>query len=117
MTGPVRRRADGGNAIVEFALWFPLVLLALTAALQLMGAVYDDRAAQDAARVGLRAQQAGADPARAARAALAARGDSAVVTAEGGTVRVELPVRRFLPWLPTAVRTVSATAGEPAGRP
>lgn len=106
-----RRRGDAGNAIVEFALWLPLVLLTLATCLQLMGALYDERAAQDAARVALRAQQAGGDPAAAARAALDGR--EAVVEAGGETVRVVLPVRRFLPWLPEAARTVEAEAGTP----
>jgi Flp pilus assembly protein TadG len=110
------RQADGGNAIVEFGLWLPIVLLALCACLQAMTAIYAERAAQDAARVGLRAQLSGADPVRAAQAALAARADEAVVTAENGSVRVTLPVRQFAPWLPAALQSVSATADGGGGR-
>jgi hypothetical protein len=110
VTGRPRRR-DAGNAIVEFALWLPLVLVALAACLQLMMALYDERAARDAARVALAAQEAGADPEAAARAALDGR--EAVVVAEGDTVRVTMPVRKFLPWLPEAARTAEAVAGTP----
>jgi Flp pilus assembly protein TadG len=106
-----RRARDAGNAIVEFALWMPLMLLAAVSCLQLMVSMYDQRAAQDAARVALRAEQAGADPEAAARAALSGRGDQAVVTLVDGTVRVELPVRKFLPWLPESVRTAEGVAG------
>ena len=110
------RRRDDGNAIVEFALWLPIVLLALVSCVQLSAALYDHRAAEDAARVALRAQQAGADPQRAALAALAGRGDAATVSTGEGTVHVVLPVRRILPWLPESLSTVTGTAGdEPAG--
>ena len=107
-----RRPADGGNAIIEFALWLPIVLLALVSCVQLAAALYDSRAAEDAARVALRAQQAGADPERAARAALSGRGDTATVTTTGeGRIHVVLPVRRVVPWLPESISTVTGTAG------
>lgn len=112
-----RRARDAGNAIVEFALWTPLLLIAAVSCLQLMVAMYDQRAATDAARVALRAEQAGADPEAAARAALSGRGDQAVVTLVDGTVRVELPVRKFLPWLPKNARIAEGTAGVPGGTP
>ena len=105
------RRSEDGNAIVEFGLWLPIVLLALCSCLQAMSTVYAERAAQDAAGVALRAQLSGADPVLAAQAALAARGDEAEVTAEDGSVRVTLRVRQFAPWLPAALQSVSATAG------
>jgi Flp pilus assembly protein TadG len=110
-------RADRGNAIVEFALWLPLVLLALCSCMQLTADVYADRAARDAARTGVHAGLLGADPEAAARAALADQGDQgdqAQVIVYEGSVRVTLPVRQFLPWLPTAFHTASATSG---GRP
>jgi Flp pilus assembly protein TadG len=105
-------RADRGNAIVEFALWLPLVLLALCSCMQLTAAIYADRAAGDAARAGVHAGLRGADPEDAARAALAGQGDQAMVTVYDGSVRVTLPVRQFLPWLPTAFHTASATSGD-----
>lgn len=106
-----RRRTDRGNAAVEFALWLPIVLLALVSCVQLAAALYDHRAAEDAARVALRAQQVGADPERAARSSLAGRGDAATITTGEGTVHVVLPVRRILPWLPESIGTVTGTAG------
>ena len=114
-----RRPGDAGNAIVEFGLWLPIVLLALVSCVQLAAALYDDRAAEDAARVALRAERAGADPEAAARSALAGRGGSATVTATvtttgEGRIHVVLPVRRVLPWLPESISTVTGTAG---GRP
>lgn len=109
------RRRDAGNAIVEFALWLPIVLLALVSVVQLSAALYDHRAAQDAARVALRAEQTGGDPERAARSALAGRGDAATVSTGEGTVHVILPVRRVLPWLPESLSTVTGTAGDQGG--
>ncbi len=103
------RRRDAGNAMVEFALWLPIVLVALATCLQLATALYDARAADDAARLALRAQEAGADPEQAARSALGGR--DAIVTADGDTVHVVMPVRQFLPWLPEAARTVHGDAG------
>lgn len=107
-----RRAADGGNAIVEFALWLPIVLLALVSCIQLAAALYDVRAAEDAARVALRAQQTGGDPERAARGALGGR--DVEVTAGEGVVHVVLPVRKVVPWLPESISSVTGTAG---GRP
>jgi Flp pilus assembly protein TadG len=100
---------DAGNAIIEFALWLPIVLVSLATCLQLMTGLYDARAADDAARVALRAQESGADPEQAARAALGGR--DAIVTADGDTVHVVMPVRQFLPWLPAAARSVHGDAG------
>ena len=50
-----------------------------------------------------------------ARDALAGRGGEAVVTLRDGSVRVELPVRQFVPWLPESVRIAEGTAGDTAG--
>lgn len=111
----MRRRSDGGNAVVEYALWLPIVLLVLVSCVQLAAALYDSRAAEDAARVALRAEQAGGDPERAARSALSGRGDAATVTTGEGTVHVILPVRRVLPWLPESLSTVTGTAGDEGG--
>jgi hypothetical protein len=97
--------------MVEFGLWLPIVLLALCSCMQLMATLYDDRAAADAARVARAAQVAGDDPTEAARTALAGRADSAQVTIVGDQVKVTLPVRQFMPWLPEAFMSVSATAG------
>ncbi len=107
------RRRDGGNAIVEFALWLPIVLLALVSVVQLSAALYDHRAAEDAARVALRAEQTGGDPEQAARSALSGR--PATVSTGEGTVHVILPVRRVLPWLPESLSTVTGTAGDQGG--
>jgi Flp pilus assembly protein TadG len=96
--------------MVEFGLWLPIVLLALAGCVQLSAALYDARAAQDAARAALRAQQSGADPYGAARATLDGRGGAATITTGDGTVRVVLPVRRVLPWLPDSIRTVTGSA-------
>jgi Flp pilus assembly protein TadG len=107
-----RLRSDRGNAIVEFAFWLPYILLAVVAVVHATVALYDYRAAEDAARIGLRAQVSGADPEQAARAALEGRAGRATVTVDDGSVRVTMSVPQFLPWLPPTLATVSATAGD-----
>lgn len=105
-----RRAGDAGNAIVEFALWLPIVLLALAGCVQAAASYYDVRAAQDAAQVAVRAQQAGGDPEQAARAALGDRGVASTVTTGEGRIQIILPVRKVVGWLPESISTVTGTA-------
>lgn len=109
MTGRGRSR-DAGNAIVEFALWVPIVLIALCTCLQLMSLLYAQRAADTAAASAALAQRSGADPLAAARAALPEGAAEATVIVSNGSVRVEMPARRYLILLPERFAEVSGTA-------
>jgi len=111
------RRRDDGNAIVEFAIWVPIVLIALCSCLQLMSLLYAQRAAKAAATSAALAQQSGTDPVAAARAALPEDSDEAIVTVTDGSVRVDVPARRYLILLPKRFAEVSATASDPQARP
>jgi Flp pilus assembly protein TadG len=66
-----RRRAEGGQATVEFALVLPLMVMAALAVIQVALVVRDHVALVHAAREAARAASVDADPGRAARRALA----------------------------------------------
>jgi Flp pilus assembly protein TadG len=112
-----RRDRDRGNAIVEFAIWVPIVLIALCTCLQLMSLLYAQRAANTAATSAALAQRAGSDPLVAARAALPEGADEAIVTVTNGSVRVDMPARRYLILLPKRFAEVSGTASTELDEP
>jgi len=98
-------RRDEGNAIVEFALWVPIVLVALCSCLQLMSVLYAQRAADAAAERAVMAQSRGGDPVAAARSDLP---EDAVVTVTNGSVSVDMTAQRFVILLPGRFVEVSA---------
>lgn len=102
-------RRDEGNAIVEFALWVPIVLIALCTCLQLISQLYSQRAADHAAELAVLAEETGADPVAAAQAALP---EEATVTQVNGSVQVDLPVRQYLILLPQRFASVQASTQE-----
>jgi Flp pilus assembly protein TadG len=108
---PTGEKPDGetGNAMVEFVLWVPIVLIALCTCLQLMATLYDQRAVGRAAASSVQAHEAGGDPVAAARAALPPDAEEATVTVTEGSVRVSMTSRRFLILLPKRFAEVSAT--------
>jgi Flp pilus assembly protein TadG len=112
-----RKGREDGNAIVEFALWTPIVLVALCTCLQLMAHLYAERSAGAAALSAARALGAGEDPEAAARAALPAGAPEATVTVTDGSVQVSMPTRRYLVLLPQKFARVTASAPTREDRP
>lgn len=99
------------------ALLPALVLVALIG-WQVVAAAHTWTVAGGAARAGARAQEVGAPYERAARGLLPAgaarRTDVAARAADAGTVRVrvELPVRRVLGWMPAVAVAREAATGK-----
>ena len=107
-------RRDEGNAIVEFALWVPIVLIALCSCLQLMSVLYTQRAADAAAERAVLAQRNGGDPVAAARSDLP---EEAVVSVTNGSVTVDLTAQQYVILLPKRFVEVSATQSVPEVQP
>lgn len=107
-------RADHGQAVVEFALCLPVVMLLLLGVVQVAVVVRDDLLVQHAAREGARAASVSAAPGGAARVAAARvldgaglRGLAVDASTSGALVRVTVRAST-----PTEVPLIGALLGD-----
>ena len=95
-----RRHTDRGAQTLDFAIWFPVVLIALLSTVQLCFDLYAQRQADqfaDAAAV----RVADGDPvAEVAASMRSAFGGDATVSVRDGRVRVRVDSPRIAPWIP-----------------
>lgn len=109
---------QAGQSTVELVALLPALVLVVLIGWQVVVAAHTWTVAGGAARAGARAQEVGAPYERAARGVLptgaARRAEVAARAARAGTVRVrvELPVRRVLGWVPTVTVAREASTGQ-----
>jgi hypothetical protein len=105
-----------GQASISLVAVVPFLVLVALAALQFAFAGHAVLPAANAARAAARASYTGADPTRAARAALPrSLRDGAKVRTADGSAEVELDAPRALPVLPRIPVTAAAQLGPEGG--
>lgn len=95
-----RRRTDRGAQTLDFAIWFPVVLIALLSTVQLCFDLYAQRQADQFANAAVVRLADGDSVAEVADSLRSALGADATVAIRDGQVRVRVGSASVAPWIP-----------------